>query len=350
MYFRQMVKAQKKESLLHGDVEQHGQITHGEWYLRSHRRRVYDDSGIEDDNIRKEFKEVISSLSAGAVAGAVAKTTIAPLDRTKIIFQTSNKPFSVKGAVGVLRQTYLENGFLGLFRGNSATMARVIPYASLQFTAHEQFKMLLRKDRSTNGPLPPVRRFLAGSLAGITAASCTYPLDMIRARLAITQKNRYTGLANIVAKIYREEGFLAYYRGLVPTLFGIVPYAGISFFTYESLKKVYFDSVHDAKKLHPLHRLFFGACAGLLGQSATYPLEIIRRRMQTNGISGPAIPEYQRMWATAKYVVSTEGVKKGLYKGLTMNWIKGPIAVGVSFTTFDLLHGFLQKNFIEIEN
>ena len=52
----------------------------------------------------------------------------------------------LQGAVLVLRQTYSENGILGLFRGNSATMARVIPYASLQFTAHEQYKMLLRKD------------------------------------------------------------------------------------------------------------------------------------------------------------------------------------------------------------
>lgn len=54
--------------------------------------------------------------------------------------------FLIKGAVSVLRQTLVENGFLGLFRGNSATMARIIPYASLQFTAHEQYKMLLRTD------------------------------------------------------------------------------------------------------------------------------------------------------------------------------------------------------------
>ena len=154
---------------------------------------------------------------------------------------------------------------------------------------------------------------------------------------------------NIVTKIYREEGFSAYYRGLVPTVIGIMPYAGISFFTYESLKKLYHDVFHDSKKLNPLHRLLFGACAGLFGQSATYPLDIIRRRMQTDGIYGASRPEYRRMWSTAKYVYATEGLKKGLYKGLSMNWVKGPIAVGVSFTTFDLLHGFLQRRFIQTD-
>lgn len=87
-------------------------------------------------------------------------------------------------------------------------------------------------------------------------------------------------------------------------------------------------------------RLAFGACAGLIGQSASYPLDVVRRRMQTAGVTGHT---YGTILGTMREIVSEEGLIRGLYKGLSMNWVKGPIAVGISFTTFDLTQIMLRK-------
>lgn len=130
-------------------------------------------------------------------------------------------------------------GVIALWRGNSATMARIIPYAAIQFTSHEQYKKLLRVDQDRkNGT--NIRRFLAGSLAGVTSQSLTYPLDMARARMAVTDKySGYKTLRSVFFKIWRDEGPRTFFRGYWATVVGVVPYAGMSFYTYETLKNKY---------------------------------------------------------------------------------------------------------------
>lgn len=56
------------------------------------------------------------------------------------------KKFSFRAVIEFLCNTYKNEGFLGLYRGNSATMARIIPYAAIQFTAHEQWRKFLGVD------------------------------------------------------------------------------------------------------------------------------------------------------------------------------------------------------------
>lgn len=288
----------------------------------------------------KQTRSVLNSLFSGALAGAVAKTAVAPLDRTKIIFQVSSARFSAKEAYRLIYRTYLKDGFFSLWRGNSATMVRVIPYAAIQFCAHEQYKGLLGGYYGFQGrALPPVQRFLAGSMAGTTAAMLTYPLDMVRARMAVTPKEMYSNILHVFVRISREEGLKTLYRGFTPTLLGVVPYAGLSFFTYETLKKLHAE--HSGRtQPYSYERLAFGACAGLIGQSASYPLDVVRRRMQTAGVTGHT---YGTILSTMKEIMAEEGVIRGLYKGLSMNWVKGPIAVGISFTTFDLTQILLRK-------
>ncbi|XP_075467266.1 mitochondrial coenzyme A transporter SLC25A42 isoform X2 [Ascaphus truei] len=290
--------------------------------------------------VHKDDKSVLNSLMSGALAGAVAKTAVAPLDRTKIIFQVSSNRFSAKEAYRLIYRTYLNDGFLSLWRGNSATMVRVIPYAAIQFCAHEEYKKLLGSYYGFQGnALTPVPRLLAGSLAGTTATMVTYPLDLVRARMAVTPKEMYCNIIHVFMRMSREEGLKTLYRGFNPTILGVIPYAGLSFFTYETLKKMHAE--HSGRtQPYPFERLLFGACAGLLGQSASYPLDVVRRRMQTAGVTGHT---YGSILGTIREVVAEEGLIRGLYKGLSMNWVKGPIAVGISFTTFDTTQILLRK-------
>lgn len=98
-----------------------------------------------------------------------AKTLIAPLDRVKILFQASNPQFlkytgSWVGAVLAVRDIRRSDGLVGLFRGHSATLLRIFPYAAVKFVAYEQFRAVLVPTPLHEGSW--TRRFAAGSLAG----------------------------------------------------------------------------------------------------------------------------------------------------------------------------------------
>jgi solute carrier family 25 protein 42 len=135
----------------------------------------------------------------------------------------------------------------------------------------------------------------------------------------------------------------AAFRGLGPTLAGIVPYSGVTWLAYTTLREraelaaaaaaASGDaSAQAASWLSPqLRTLAAGAVAGLVGQSATYPLDVARRRMQVGGAQGEG-----GALAVLARAVRAEGVAV-LFKGLSLNWFKGPVATAVSFAAFDAL-------------
>ena len=123
-------------------------------------------------------------------------------------------------------------------------------------------------------------------MAGSTGQMLTYPLDRARAVMAVTNSSggnkQYSNLIVVFISIIRHEGWVSLYRGLTPTLLGVIPYAGTSFFTYETLKgwtvrrRAGEGVSHSLMLPSPVERLGCGAVAGLLGQAASYPLDIVR--------------------------------------------------------------------------
>lgn len=290
--------------------------------------------------------EFLEGFVAGGLAGAVSKTVIAPGDRVKIIFQVDpTRQFSLQQALHVARNIVKEGGVLALWMGNGATMLRVVPYAAITFMSFEQYHSILRHAIvGSEHPIPGENqtmavtcRFLSGALAGATSTACTYPLDLMRARVAAhaggQYNKQYPSYLIAFQQVVKKEGWRSLYGGLLPTLVGIMPYAGSSFACFETIKHylVHYQNLHSDKEIPAWQRLIAGGFSGLMAQSFTYPLDIVRRRMQV--LPG----RYRGITHALSEIYREEGVRKGLYKGLTMNWIKGPIAVATSFTINDIV-------------
>ena len=137
------------------------------------------------------------------------------------------------------------------------------------------------------------RHFLAGGLAGSFSAIILSPLDIVRTRLqsAGSVKMRPDKL---IAHIYRTEGGLAFYRGLVPTILGVGPSRAMYFGFYRDLKgrlaggegRGGFNLTGAA-----LH-LSAAAVAGLATNTLMSPWWVIRLRLQLQVT--PVVPVWTR--------------------------------------------------------
>ncbi|KAI9857622.1 MAG: hypothetical protein M1824_004740 [Vezdaea acicularis] len=326
---------------------------------------------------------VLRSGLAGGLAGCAsayiddtsmqAKTIVGPLDRVKILFQASNPQFakytgSWFGVVTAMKDIYHQDGVWGLFRGHSATLLRIFPYAGIKFLAYEQIRAAMIKGPEQETPW---RRLVSGSLAGVTTVFFTYPLEVIRVRLAFeTKKDVRPSLSGICRQIYNaaaptpaskgagviaesvrqvtnHSGLVNFYRGFSPTLWGMLPYAGVSFLTHDTAgdwlrhpsiaRWTVSTRLSNAPpgKPSPLNtwaQLVAGGFAGLVSQTVSYPLEVIRRRMQVGGTVGDG--HRLGISETTKKIWSERGVK-GFFVGLTIGYVKVVPMVATSFFVYE---------------
>ncbi|TKY63494.1 envelope ADP,ATP carrier protein [Spatholobus suberectus] len=125
---------------------------------------------------------------AGAIAGAATKFFTAPLDRIKLLMQTYGVRVgqeSAKKTIGLIEAITVigkEKGIKGYWKGNLPQVIRIIPYSAVQLFAYEIYKKIFK---GKDGELSVVGRLVAGAFAGMTSTIITYPLDVLRLRLAV---------------------------------------------------------------------------------------------------------------------------------------------------------------------
>ncbi|GAB6021986.1 hypothetical protein CHUAL_006142 [Chamberlinius hualienensis] len=292
---------------------------------------IGEDSLVPDDFTETELNSGMwwRHLVAGGVAGAVSRTCTAPLDRLKVFLQVhERRHFS--SIYSCLRHMLHEGGAKSLWRGNGINVLKIAPESAIKFMAYEQFKRIIRGQ--SNRELGIYERFVAGSLAGGVSQSIIYPFEVLKTRLALRKTGQYRGIVDAACKIYKREGFPSFYKGFVPNLLGILPYAGIDLAIYETLKMFYLQ--HHSVDGDPGVFVFLacGTISSTCGQIASYPLALVRTRLQAQAVM--ELKADATMTGLFRSIVQNEGLP-GLYRGIAPNFLKVAPAVSISYVVYE---------------
>lgn len=291
---------------------------------------------------------------AGFSAGIVSTLAVHPFDVVKTRLQieqnasstTPGRSFSVirtiaaeangEGGRGLLRSFY--RGLMPNMIGNSVSWA-------LYFMWYGNIKDLIRAARE-NENIPLEQRglrssdyFLASGTSGILTAVLTNPIWVIKTRMLSTARNTpgaYKSISHGTADLYRTEGLRGFYRGLLPSLFG-VSHGAIQFMAYEQLKN-HFSHSRPGNQLSNLDFLYLSATSKIFAGSITYPYQVVRARLQTYD----AQLRYKGAWDVVRKVVRQEGVG-GLYKGLGPNIVRVLPSTCVTFLVYENVKFFLPR-------
>jgi len=274
----------------------------------------------------------------GGVSAAVSKTAAAPIERVKLLIQNQDEMIKsgrlatpYKGIGECFSRVISEEGFVSLWRGNTANVLRYFPTQALNFAFKDQFKRMFGYNAAKDG----YWKWFAGNLAsGGAAGACSlffvYSLDYARTRLANDNKaskkgggeRQFNGLVDVYRKTIATDGIQGLYRGFNISCVGIIVYRGLYFGMYDSLKPVVLTgNMKDSF----LGSFFLGWCITIGAGLASYPIDTIRRRMMMT--SGEAV-KYKSSMHAFNEIVKNEGMKS-LFKGAGANILRAIAGAGV---------------------
>ncbi|XP_065205242.1 mitochondrial 2-oxodicarboxylate carrier [Planococcus citri] len=156
----------------------------------------------------------------------------------------------------------------------------------------------------------------AGGSAGFIEVCIMQPLDLVKTRLQL-QKNTgpstqlYNGVFDCLRKMYASEGFLSFYKGIIPPIMAETPKRAVKFLTFEQYKQFFmFGSASPT----PLTFSLAGMGAGITESILVNPFEVVKVTQQSNRSKMSEVPS---AWKVTKEIIKKDGFGfRGINKGL----------------------------------
>lgn len=205
------------------------------------------------------FSETSIPLIGGGLARLLATTAVAPLEmlRTRHASRGTYSSSSNSAAGGTGKQSIVsevskivrQEGISGLYRGILPSLGRDVPFAAIYMLFLERFREASRPILFSSSSRSPGQQvafeFINAAAAGMVAASCTAPLDVIKTRaMTATTSSRHNNIKpamttlEVVQSIVHQEGLSGLWRGNQARMMKVAPQYAIMISLYEVGKKV----------------------------------------------------------------------------------------------------------------
>ncbi|KAK6216455.1 hypothetical protein LQW54_003460 [Pestalotiopsis sp. IQ-011] len=278
---------------------------------------------------------VWKDLFSGAVGGIAQVLIGQPFDIVKVRLQTSTQ---YSGALEAATSIWKKEGPLAFYKGTLTPLLGIGACVSVQFGGFGFAKRYFEERNGRGRDLSYAQYYYAGAFAGVANSVISGPIEHVRIRLQTQPHGAaalYSGPLDCVRKLSAHQGVLrGLYRGEAVTVIREAQAYGLWFMSFE-----YMMNSHAArngmqrKDIPPYMVAFYGGLAGEVLWLGSYPLDVIKSKMQTDGFG--TTQKYKSMRDCFAQTYRAEGMR-GFWKGLGPTLLRAmPVSAG-TFATVEL--------------
>ncbi|XP_053553433.1 mitochondrial basic amino acids transporter isoform X1 [Bombina bombina] len=272
---------------------------------------------------------------AGCAGGAAGVLVGHPFDTVKVRLQVQSvsKPL-YRGTIHCFQSIIKQESTMGLYKGVGSPMMGLTFINALVFGVQGNAIRYLGQDT-------PLNQFLAGAAAGSIQCVICCPMELAKTRMQLqgtgeykSRSKTYKNSLDCLVKIHRKEGWKGINRGMVTTFLRETPSFGFYFLTYDYLTR-YLSCEPNDKLIIP-KLLFAGGMSGIVSWLSTYPIDVIKSRLQADGVGG--VNNYNGILDCVRKSYEVEGWRV-FTRGLTSTLLR---AFPVNAATFATVTMFLM--------
>jgi hypothetical protein len=294
---------------------------------------------IADDvaRVHTPMQTHFQNMAAGSTAGVVCCLLFYPLESCEARMQLARKSAQKKSLITTFRETVKNEGVAALYKGVTPTVIGAAWNSAWYMSLYELFKHVVHgfwSDQAAvvvNGVIQysSPEMLIAAVISGVICTFLSNPFYTMKIRMLTSPHNH--GFIQTMKSMYRNEGILSFWKGVVPSLFGVSEGA-IQLAVYENLVRMISTMLGGDPSLASMIHFISGAISRAISTLLTYPYQVIRSRLMAHNSPYTGVMDCIRK--------TKEEGWNGFYGGLLPNLTRQLAPAGVFFMVYNLVKKF----------